>query len=239
MKKSLLFLAALAVSSALCAQENQNFGREDVLAAFKEYNPAALEKAAQNPAYNDLLNKVAAAYSAPRTDANQTELIAMVKNFDNSIRLQTAREEYFNGRMLQVMSGEEINALDQRVTSQLVEVVQGVFDNTLEVKNIQIKRYKDQLKAVKKDDALSKEQKKSAEADLKARIKTVKAEIKALKKNSKQKIQDTASVYFSEIRSDYSDWQEAQLQQARAKELQALQTAAHDVKANNKKPVAK
>lgn len=239
MKKSLLFLAALAVSSALCAQENQNFGREDVLAAFKEYNPAALEKAAQNPAYNDLLNKVAAAYSAPRTDANQNELIAMVKNFDNSIRLQAAREEYFNGRMLQVMSGEEINALDQRVTSQLVEVVQGVFDNTLEVKNIQIKRYKDQLKAVKKDDALSKEQKKSAEADLKARIKTVKAEIKALKKNSKQKIQDTASVYFSEIRSDYSDWQEAQLQQARAKELQALQTAAHDVKADNKKPVAK
>ena len=239
MKKSLLFLAALAVSSALCAQENQNFGREDVLAAFKEYNPAALEKAAQNPAYNDLLNKVAAAYSAPRTDANQNELIAMVKNFDNSIRLQAAREDYFNGRMLQVMSGEEINALDQRVTSQLVEVVQGVFDNTLEVKNIQIKRYKDQLKAVKKDDALSKEQKKSAEADLKARIKTVKAEIKALKKNSKQKIQDTASVYFSEIRSDYSDWQEAQLQQARAKELQALQTAAHDVKANNKKPVAK
>ena len=216
MKKSLLFLAALAVSSALCAQENQNFGREDVLAAFKEYNPAALEKAAQNPAYNDLLNKVAAAYSAPRTDANQNELIAMVKNFDNSIRLQAAREEYFNGRTLQVMSGEEINALDQRVTSQLVEVVQGVFDNTLEVKNIQIKRYKDQLKAVKKDDALSKEQKKSAEADLKARIKTVKAEIKALKKNSKQKIQDTASVYFSEIRSDYSDWQEAQLQQARA-----------------------
>ncbi len=239
MKKSLLFLAALAVSSALCAQENQNFGREDVLAAFKEYNPAALEKAAQNPAYNDLLNKVAAAYSAPRTDANQNELIAMVKNFDNSIRLQAAREEYFNGRTLQVMSGEEINALDQRVTSQLVEVVQGVFDNTLEVKNIQIKRYKDQLKAVKKDDALSKEQKKSAEADLKARIKTVKAEIKALKKNSQQKIQDTASVYFSEIRSDYSDWQEAQLQQARAKELQALQTAAHDVKADNKKPVAK
>ncbi len=239
MKKSLLFLAALAVSSALCAQENQNFGREDVLAAFKEYNPAALEKAAQNPAYNDLLNKVANAYSSPRTDANQNEMIAMVKNFDNSIRLQAAREEYFNGRTLQVMSGEEINALDQRVTSQLVDVVQSVFDNTLEVKDIQIDRYKEQIKAVKKDVSLSKEQKKSAEADLKARIKTVKAEIKALKKNSKQKIQDTALVYFSEIRSDYSDWQQAQLQQAQAKELQALQTAAHDVKAGNKKPVAK
>lgn len=41
MKKGLLLLAALAVSSALCAQENQNLGREDVMAAFKEYNPAA------------------------------------------------------------------------------------------------------------------------------------------------------------------------------------------------------
>ena len=121
MKKGLLLLAALAVSSALCAQENQNLGREDVLAAFKEYNPAALEKAARNPAYNDLLNKVAAAYSAPDTDERQNEMIALVKNFDNSVRLQAAREEYFNGRTLQAVSGEELAALDARVQAELQE----------------------------------------------------------------------------------------------------------------------
>ena len=239
MKKGLLLLAALAVSSALCAQENQNLGREDVLAAFKEYNPAALEKAARNPAYNDLLNKVAAAYSAPDTDERQNEMIALVKNFDNSVRLQAAREEYFNGRTLQAVSGEELAALDARVQAELQEVVKSVFDNTLEVREIQIDRYQDQIKAVKKDDSLSKEQKKASVAELKDKIKAVKTEIKTLKKNSKQKIQDTAAVYFADIRSEYTRRQDIERLRAKAQELQASQTAARDVKADNKKPVAK
>ena len=239
MKKGLLLLAALAVSSALCAQENQNLGREDVLAAFKEYNPAALEKAARNPAYNDLLNKVAAAYAAPDTDERQNEMIALVKNFDNSVRLQAAREEYFNGRTLQVVSGEELAALDARVQAELQEVVKSVFDNTLEVREIQIDRYQEQIKAVKKDDSLSKEQKKASVAELKDKIKAVKTEIKTLKKNSKQKIQDTADVYFADIRSEYTRRQDIERLRAKAQELQASQTAARDVKADNKKPVAK
>lgn len=239
MKKGLLLLAALAVSSALCAQENQNLGREDVLAAFKEYNPAALEKAARNPAYNDLLNKVAAAYSAPDTDERQNEMIALVKNFDNSVRLQAAREEYFNGRTLQAVSGEELAALDARVQDELQEVVKSVFDNTLEVREIQIDRYQEQIKAVKKDDSLSKEQKKASVAELKDKIKAVKTEIKTLKKNSKQKIQDTADVYFADIRSEYTRRQDIERLRAKAQELQASQTAARDVKADNKKPVAK
>lgn len=239
MKKGLLLLAALAVSSALCAQENQNLGREDVLAAFKEYNPAALEKAARNPAYNDLLNKVAAAYSAPDTDERQNEMIALVKNFDNSVRLQAAREEYFNGRTLQAVSSEELAALDARVQAELQEVVKSVFDNTLEVREIQIDRYQEQIKAVKKDDSLSKEQKKASVAELKDKIKAVKTEIKTLKKNSKQKIQDTAGVYFADIRSEYTRRQDIERLRAKAQELQASQTAARDVKADNKKPVAK
>lgn len=239
MKKGLLLLAALAVSSALCAQENQNLGREDVLAAFKEYNPAALEKAARNPAYNDLLNKVAAAYAAPDTDERQNEMIALVKNFDNSVRLQAAREEYFNGRTLQAVSGEELAALDARVQAELQEVVESVFDNTLEVREIQIDRYQEQIKAVKKDDSLSKEQKKASVAELKDKIKAVKTEIKTLKKNSKQKIQDTAAVYFADIRSEYTRRQDIERLRAKAQELQASQTAARDVKADNKKPVAK
>lgn len=239
MKKSLLLLAALAVSSALCAQETQNFGREDVLAAFKEYNPAALEKAARNPAYNDLLNKLAAAYAAPRTEANQNELIALVKNFDNSVRLQAAREEYFNGRTLQAVSGTELKALEERVSGQILSVVRGIFENTVEVKEIQIKRYKKQIKTVKKDPALSKEQKAQTVAALKAEIKAARAEIQTLKRGSKQKIQDTAAMYFADIRSDFTAKQQAAVRQAREKDLKAAQTAARTVKAKNKKPVAK
>lgn len=239
MKKSLLLLAALAVSSALCAQESQNFGREDVLAAFKEYNPAALEKAAQNPAYNDLLNKVADAYSAPRTEANQSEMIALVLNFDNSVRLQVVREDYFNGRTLQMVAGEELAALEKGVSSDLKDIVKDVYKNTLKVKDLQIDRYKDQIKAVKKDEALSKEQKEEAVNKLNDQIKAVKAEVKTLKKNSKQKIQDTADVYLAEIRTEFLARQNAQLRSAQQKEEAAAQAPAKEVKADNKKPVAK
>lgn len=239
MKKSLWLLAALAVSSALCAQETQNLGREDVLAAFKEYNPAALEKAAQNPAYNDLLNKVAAAYSAPDTDVNQSEMIALVLNFDNSVRLQVVREDYFNGRTLQLVSGEELSALEDNVSEELQRIVKDVYKNTLKVKDLQIDRYKDQIKAVKKDDALSKEQKNEAVDKLNGQVKAVKAEIKTLKKNSKQKIEDTAAVYLAEMRAEFMKRQNAQLNSAQQKEEAAAQAPAQEVKADNKKPVAK
>lgn len=239
MKKSLLLLAALAVSSALCAQETQNLGREDVLAAFKEYNPAALEKAAQNPVYNDLINKVAAAYSAPRTEANQNEMIALVLNFDNSVRLQVAREDYFNGRTLQMVSGEELSALENSVSEELQSVVKDVYKNTLKVKDLQIDRYKDQIKAVKKNDSLTKEQKQEAVDKLNGQVKAVKAEIKTLKKNSKQKIKDTAAVYLAEMRVEFTQRQNAQLNSAQQKEEAAAQAPAQEVKADNKKPVAK
>lgn len=239
MKKSLLLLAALAVSSALCAQETQNLGREDVLAAFKEYNPAALEKAAQNPAYNNLLNKVAAAYSAPNTDVNQSEMIALVLNFDNSVRLQVVREDYFNGRTLQLVSGEELAALEDSVSEELQQIVKDVYKNTLKVKDLQIDRYKDQIKAVKKNDSLTKEQKQEAVDKLNGQVKAVKAEIKTLKKNSKQKIKDTAAVYLAEMRVEFTQRQNAQLSSAQQKEEAAAQAPAQEVKADNKKPVAK
>ena len=212
---------------------------EDVLAAFKEYNPAALEKAAQNPAYNNLLNKVAAAYSAPNTDVNQSEMIALVLNFDNSVRLQVVREDYFNGRTLQLVSGEELAALEDSVSEELQQIVKDVYKNTLKVKDLQIDRYKDQIKAVKKNDSLTKEQKQEAVDKLNGQVKAVKAEIKTLKKNSKQKIKDTAAVYLAEMRVEFTQRQNAQLSSAQQKEEAAAQAPAQEVKADNKKPVAK
>ncbi len=238
MKNKLLFFAALAVSSALCAQENQNFGKEDVLAAFREYNPAALEKAALNPTYDDLLNQVAAAYCAARTENNRFEMIALVKNFDNSLRLQAVREEYANGRTLQMVSGAELAALDERILASIQDIIKNVFKNTLQVREMQIDRYKEQMKTVKKDDSLSKEQQKTAVADLKDKIQTVKTEIKTLKKNSKQKIKDTAKAFFADIRSEYNNDQKTLLLRAQTVETQAVQTDARSVKANHKKPVA-
>lgn len=227
-------MAVLAASSALCAQD-KTLGGQDILDAFKEHNPAALEKAASQPAYGTLLSKLTAAYSAPNTPENRLEMVALVKNFDNSLALQAAKEEYFRGRTLQDVSGTQLQALDERVSGQLLGAVQSIFQNTLAVRKWQIKGYKEDIKAVKKDKSLTKAQKNERVAALKAQIRAVKNEMKALKTNSKQKIADTAQVYFSDIRSDY----EASLRQSVGTENPAEETSNLDVKTKNKKPVAK
>ncbi len=231
MNKSVWMIAALALTASLYAQENKNLDGQDLLAAFEQYNPAALEKARQNETYSGILEKLTAAYDAPRTDAGEIEMIAVVMNFDNSIRLEILRQAYNEGRTLQTMTGTPLDALEKGTQDNLIPVVQSVFKNTLAVKKIQIKRYKSRIKTTQKDASLSTAEKEQQIADLKSQIKNVKKEIKTLKTNSKQQIQDAAAVYLVEMRSAY----DTALSQAQ----QAQQSPARDVKANNKKPVAK
>ena len=231
MNKTVWLLTMLAVSSALYAQETCQLGKDELLAAFEQYNSAALKEATVNELYADILNKLAAAYCAPRTEQNQYELIALAKNFDNSLRLHALRTHYFETRTLQAMSGVEgLEGLEQSTRGALKEVVQSIFDNTLEVKNIQLKDYKKQLKQTRKNAALSTEQKQQRVTQLSAQIKQIKREVRWLKQNSKQKIQDTANAYFAEILTDYMA--------AQPQQLRAQQSLSWDIKANHKKPVA-
>ena len=236
MKKKILFLLALFSSSVLCAQQSQQLGKEDVLAAFKKYNPVALEKAAVNSAYHELLFKLVSAYSAPRTQENENELIALVKNFDNSLALQAVNLNYEKNRQLQLSTGMDLQALDQKSYGYLLQIVQNIFDNTIDIKKIQIQRYKEEIKEIKKDKTLSSVQKKEQIKEIKNKISAVKLSIKQLKQNSKQKIQDTASVYWAEIRTDYE--KKALISQKKAS-FSSEQADNLSVKSNNKKPVAK
>ena len=212
MNKNLLFSMLFFMTCALSAQEVAKMGREDVLNAFKQYNPAALQKASLNQQYGDLLYKVSLAYSAPKTEENEVELIALVKNFDNSIILQSIKEEYESARTLQLMSGADLNALEEKTQEKLVKLVKDIYKNTLDVKEIQIDRYKQDLKAVKKNKNLSSEQKNTLSQEIEKRIEQVKKEINVLKKNRKQKIQDSARVYFVDIKAAYEAKQEKTLQ---------------------------
>ncbi|MBO7238626.1 MAG: FlxA-like family protein [Elusimicrobiaceae bacterium] len=230
MKKNVWLLAVLAVGSALCAQESAPFGKEDVLAAFKQYNPAALEKAAADDVYADILNKLVTSYTAPRTEQNRYELIGLVKNFDNSLRLQLLREKYFESRTLQTMSGTSLAALNAQTHTQIKQVLQDIFDTTIAVKNIQLGDYKAQLKQVRKDKTLPAAEKQPRAAQLNTQIKQLKQEIRQLKQDSKQKVQYTADAYFTALVITYES--------AQPRQLRAEQSANHDVKANHKKPVA-
>ena len=215
-KTEIWLLATLVVSSALYAQET-TLGKAEVLEAFRKYNPAALEKATTVQAYGQILNKLAEDYSAPATEEQKYELIGLVKNFDNSLRLQWVRENYFNSRTLQEMSGLSLNALEEQTRNELKKVVQALFDVTMEVKQLQLADYKQQFK-------------ETHNAQFKTQVKQLKQEIRQLKQNSKQKIQATADAYLKQLAADY--------QAKQSQQLQAEQSANRDIKANHKKPVA-
>ena len=171
-----------------------------------------MQKASLNQQYGDLLYKVSLAYSAPKTEENEVELIALVKNFDNSIILQSIKEEYESARTLQLVSGADLNALEEKTQEKLLKLVKDIYKNTLDVKEIQIDRYKQDLKAAKKNKNLSSEQKNTLSQEIEKRIKQVKKEINVLKKNRKQKLQDSTRVYFVDIKTAYEAKQEKTLQ---------------------------
>lgn len=210
MNKTWIILSVLLISSVLGAQETSLLGKEELLNAFKQYNPVVLQKASMNQDYASLLQKLSAAYSRPRTEENELEMIALVKNFDNSIILQKLKTDYASARTLQSVTGTDLNALEEQTSQQLLQLVEDIFVNTLEVKEIQIDRYEKELKAVKKDKTLSSSERKKLQTSVKNKIKKVKKEIKLFKKDKKQKLKDTANIYLIKIKADY----ENQIQQA-------------------------
>lgn len=230
MKKNVLLLLLLAMYSAAYAQQTSLLGAEDMQQAFEQYNPGALQQAEQDAAYKEILTQLTTAYAVPRTEENELELIALVKNFDNSVTMYALRQFYTQQRTLQAMTGTQLEALTEQMQRMMEPVVQRIFDNTLEVKKIQIKRYQMQIKEIKKDKNLTASDKKTRIEQLKQRIKEVKQEIRLLKADAKQTIKNSAAVYVGDIEATY----EASLK----KDAAAAQSASRDVKANHKKPVA-
>lgn len=231
MKKNVWFLAVLAISSALYAQENTVLGKEDLLAAFKQYNPAALEKANSNAVYRVVLSELAAAYSAPRSVETETELISLVKNFDNSLYLQALRNAYFENRTLQLVSGASLESLEDDTWQQLFPIVKSVYQNTLEARRWQLKRYQQALKQAKKDETLSATQRAAQISLLQKQIKLTKQIIRDLKKDPQVRQAQVCDAYLAEMQAAFIG--------AQPQALQAEQAAIRDVKANHKKPVAK
>ena len=96
MRRSLFILAALALTPAVYAQGDATpFTREQVLEIFSQYNPSVLEQASQNEDYNTVLDSFLDAYESSNTPMARTELIAVARNFDNSIRIRCGKFGYW------------------------------------------------------------------------------------------------------------------------------------------------
>lgn len=241
MKRCLLLLAALAAASALSAQENNHFTREDVLTVFGQYNPSVLKKAELNQPYQEVLEKLASSYSVLKTEENRQELIALAKNFDNSLLLHAISQAYEEGFVLQRLSGLQLDALAARTREDLSAVFNNILDVTLELKEIRIEELKEEIKAVKADKTLDKLARKEKIKVLKGKIKAVKAEMKTLKKNRAEQVASTVQLYMTDLTDRAEGTLSFKRKEAAAREqAQKAQSSSNlQIKSKNKKPVAK
>ena len=163
MRRSLFILATLAMSSALYAQADAgHYNREKVLDIFSQYNPAVLENARQNADYNAVLEGLLASYNAPETEENRYELIALARNFDNSIRLKALAVNYEEAVLLSQMSGLDLSSAVLHFRRELTPVFQNIWAVTVQLREYQIDEYEAQLKELRKNKTLSKEARDSA-----------------------------------------------------------------------------
>lgn len=241
MRRSLFILATLAMSSALYAQaDGGRYNREKVLDIFSQYNPTVLENAQQNADYNTVLEGLLSSYDAPETEESRYELIALARNFDNSIRLKALSVNYEEVALLSQMSGLDLSSAVLHFRRELTSVFQNIWAVTVQLREYQIDEYEAQLKQLRKDKTLSKDARLKREAVLKGKIKALKTEIKALKKDVGEQILSAVDVYVANADrrvAEQLDAGRARLQKASAQ--QARQTENLQVKTKNKKPVAK
>ncbi len=240
MKKTMFVLAMMILSAMLYAQpEQETFSRTEILDIFAQFNPSVLEKAQQNADYNAILESFLSSYQGSPLPTSRYELIAVARNFDNSIALKMLSVRYHQLWTAARMTGQENTATCQMFTNDVTEVMHRVWNETVELRKCQVKQTKAQLKAVGKNKELSKEERRTEKKQLKAQIQSLKAEIKTLKKNPDEYVRSAAQEYVSATEKKFVAQEEAARQAAQQKAETAKQAKNLQVKTKNKKPVAK
>ncbi len=239
MKRCLLLLAVLAAASALQAQDGQKYSREEVLAVFAQYNPQVLENAKVNEDYNHILQQWVSAYQREKSPQADWELMAVAKNFDNSLRLFAIAETYEESLVLQQAANMDLASLDSSTQQALRAAFHDIYTVTLDIKALEMAQTKARMKALKKDKNLAAEQRKLVLAQEKAHLKALKTEVKTLKKDASSKVNAAAERYFTEMKEQIIAKQNAAQKAAQEQAQKAQSSANRQVKSKNKKPVGK
>ena len=215
MKRGLFLLATFTLSSALYAQDALT--REQAQDVFAAYNPALLEKAAQDENLNQFLEDVLAGYLAQRpqdTLENRYTLIALARNFENSLAVNAALTQYKNALIYSQQGGDVQAAAREHASKILAEVYPRIWAVSVQVKEELLTQYQKELKA-----DITPAQKQG----LHAAIKAVQTDLKNLHTRTGEQL----TVLTQDA-----------LAQAEAQAVQAQAAKSLDVKATSQKPRA-
>ena len=174
MKRGLFLVATFTLSSALYAQGTLT--RQQAREVFAAYNPALLEKAAQNEDLNQFVEDVLTQYVAqnpPDTVESRYTLAALARNFENSIAVNAALAQYKNALIYSQQGGAVQEAARVHASKALSEVFPRIWAVSVQVKEDLLAQYQKDLKAP----GITPAQKQG----LQAAIKAVKADLKNLR----------------------------------------------------------
>lgn len=231
MKRGLFLLATVTLSSALYAQ--QTLTREAVSDLFTTYNPQLMTQAGQQPLLQQWVEQVIDTYTGrqlPDTLENRYTLIALVRNFENSILLDSITKQYQRALLYARMGDDTVEA-SARVFAQTVlpRIYARIWAVSVQVKEDLLARYQQQKKQVAFQTALTPAQRQELQAAYQRAITLLRADLKQLRTAPGRQVQaltaQTLAVAQAEIGAAVSS-------------LQAQETSNLQVKTNHKKPVA-
>lgn len=224
MKRGIFLLATFTLSSALYAQDFLT--REQAREVFAAYNPALLAKAAQDENLNRLVDSVLAQYVAqnpPDSLESRYTLVAVARNFENSVAINAALSQYKNA-LIYSRQGENVQAAARAHAKQILSAVYPrIWAVSVQVKEELLKDYQKAVRSVQTPAA--------EKQTLQAAIKAVKADLKNLHTHTGEQLVALTQKTLAQQEAQVAALQAAQAQQVK-------ETTNLHIKTNHKKPVA-
>ena len=233
MKRGLFVLATLTLSSALYAQQTLTLEQARHIVA--DFNPQLLERAAQDSDVNSLVEKMISSYMAAQPEytlETRYALASLARNFDNSIALHAAVQQYKEA-LRYTQAGGNVNVAAEQAASTLIdEVFPRIWAVSVQTKGELLNAYEQERKVLRRDKALSPNVKEEQLHALDFSIKVLRADIKELHTRTGEQLRALTQATLAQAK--------AQVAQERAtlQEQTAAQATNLQIKSKHKKPVA-
>ena len=223
MRRGLVLIATLTLSSALYAQGSLT--RETARELFSAYNPTLLQEAQQDEKLSRLVEEVIREYLVKKpadTLENRYTLIALARNFENSIALNQTLDEYRQALLYSQQGTDLRDSARARAQDALNAVYSRIWAVSVQVKEDLLSQYQ---KAYRTATTSGEKQ------DLLAAINTVKADLKSLHTNTGEQLISLTHATLAQAEAQAAT---SQLQRA----ILVKESKNLNIKTKHKKPVA-